>query len=53
MRAGAGGGDTILEAFKPGTAPPDNYAIMGYGGGEAVAVSPEAERAVRTGGGLY
>jgi penicillin-binding protein 1A len=52
MRASPGG-DTILEAFKPGTAPPDNYAIMGYGGGEAVAVTPEAERAVRAGGGLY
>jgi penicillin-binding protein 1A len=54
MRAGSGGGgDAILEAFKPGTAPPDNYAIMGYGG-EAMAVTPEAERAVRAGtGGLY
>ena len=30
MRAGQGdGGKTILEAFKPGTGPPDNYAVMG------------------------
>src|ERR1700686_2295367 len=30
MRAGPGdGGRTILEAFKPGTAPPDNYAAIG------------------------
>ena len=30
MRAGPGdGGRTILEAFKPGTAPPDNYAVIG------------------------
>ena len=30
MRAGPGdGGKTILEAFKPGTAPPDNYSVIG------------------------
>ena len=30
MRAGPGdGGGTILEAFKPGTAPPDNYSAIG------------------------
>jgi penicillin-binding protein 1A len=30
MRAGSGqGGGTILEAFKPGTAPPDNYSVIG------------------------
>src|SRR5260370_10232732 len=30
MRAGPGeGGRTILEAFKPGTAPPDNYSWIG------------------------
>ena len=30
MRVGPGeGGRTILEAFKPGTAPPDNYAAIG------------------------
>src|SRR5215218_2687583 len=46
------GGGAILEAFKPGTGPPENYAVIGgYGGGP---VSPEAERAVSVGtGGLY
>jgi penicillin-binding protein 1A len=29
MRAGGGEGRVILEAFKPGTAPPDNYAAYG------------------------
>ncbi|UFX48639.1 penicillin-binding protein 1A [Bradyrhizobium sp. 41S5] len=30
MRAGPGdSGNTILEAFKPGTAPPDNYSVIG------------------------
>ncbi len=46
----------ILEAFKPGTAPPSTYSIIGYQDtmGQPVAVSPEADRAVATGtGGLY
>ena len=35
IRAGSGeGGGTILEAFKPGTAPPDTYTVIG---GEATA----------------
>src|SRR3954453_15372964 len=55
IAAGSSGG--ILEAFKPGTAPPDNYPIVGYEGqGEArpsfFGVSPEADRAVSRGG-LY
>jgi penicillin-binding protein 1A len=34
MRAGPGTtGGVILEAFKPGTAPPDSYSVIGYGGG--------------------
>ncbi|HEY7384811.1 MAG TPA: penicillin-binding protein 1A [Beijerinckiaceae bacterium] len=57
LRAGSGegGGDTILEAFKPGTAPPDSYSIVGgYGEGGAIAVTPEAQRSVGVGtGGLY
>jgi penicillin-binding protein 1A len=54
MRAGSGeGGGAILEAFKPGTGPPDSYAVMGYGGGGG-GVSAEADRAVTVGtGGLY
>ena len=54
----------ILEAFKPGTAPPDNYAVVGYGnsgdrrwpphGRSLRHVPPDADRAVRSGtGGLY
>jgi len=31
MRAGPGAEKVILEAFKPGTAPPDNYSVIGYG----------------------
>ena len=46
----------ILEAFKPGTAPPDSYSVIGTEAastGGAMSVSPDsAERAVR-GGGLY
>lgn len=52
LRAGPGENRVILEAFKPGTAPPDSYSVIGFGaGGE---VTPEAERAVGAGtGGLY
>ncbi len=47
------GGDTILEAFKPGTAPPDTYAVIGDGVPGGAAVS-DADRAVGSGtGGLY
>ena len=31
VRAGPGDPKVILEAFKPGTAPPDNGAVVGYG----------------------
>jgi penicillin-binding protein 1A len=44
------GSRTIIEAFKPGTSPPDNYASAIIG--DPVGVTPEADRAVR-GGGLY
>lgn len=67
MRAGSGEGNTILEAFKPGTAPPDSYSVVGFGadgqpigagGGISVGpngrASPDAQRAIGTGtGGLY
>jgi penicillin-binding protein 1A len=56
MRAGPGDQRVILEAFKPGTAPPDNYSIIGVtdADGRPLGVSPEADRAVRAGtGGLY
>ena len=46
----------ILEAFKPGTAPPSTYSIIGYQDsmGIPTSVSPEADRALSSGtGGLY
>jgi penicillin-binding protein 1A len=44
----------ILEAFKPGTAPPDSGALVSMTG-DGSGASPDADRAVRTGvtGGLY
>ena len=56
LRAQPGDPDVILEAFKPGTAPPTTYSIIGYQDtmGIPETVSPEADRAVATGtGGLY
>ena len=56
MRAQAGGAATIMEAFKPGTGPPDTYSIIGQtdANGQPLTVSPEADRAVTSGtGGLY
>jgi len=55
MRVGPGAeGRVILEAFKPGTAPPDNYSVIGVtdADGRPLGVSPEADRGVRTGSGL-
>ena len=46
MRAGPGSQGAILEAFKPGTAPPDGNLYAGADGAP-VAVSPEADRAVQ------
>ncbi len=58
MRAGPGDQRVILEAFKPGTAPPDGYSVIGVtdAEGRPLMVSPEADSMVRsrTGtGGLY
>jgi penicillin-binding protein 1A len=67
QRAGPNSEKVILEAFKPGTAPPDNYSVVGYGNDPQqqdqapgrgppgfFRVSPDADRAVRSGtGGLY
>jgi penicillin-binding protein 1A len=52
MRAGPGDQRVILEAFKPGTAPPDNYSVIGVvdADGRPLGVSPEADRAVRSSG---
>jgi penicillin-binding protein 1A len=60
MRAGPGTQKVILEAFKPGTAPPDSYSVIGYG--EQDPYAPQAQRderlmplpTIRSGtGGLY
>jgi penicillin-binding protein 1A len=57
LRAGPGNGQAILEAFKPGTAPPDNYSVIGVSGTDGQpygGATIEGERTVRTGtGGLY
>jgi len=55
LRAGAGEGNVILEAFKPGTAPPDSYAIIGYGANpDGELVPQEALQSIGEGtGGLY
>ncbi len=65
QRAGPDAQRVILEAFKPGTAPPDSYSVVGYGDGadpEAPrrappffsTVPPDSGRAIRSGtGGLY
>ncbi|MGD9768569.1 MAG: penicillin-binding protein 1A [Pseudolabrys sp.] len=59
MRAGPETAKAILEAFKPGTAPPDNYSVVGYGDGTGAPggggyIPPDADRAIRSGtGGLY
>ncbi len=58
MRSGPGGGG-ILEAFKPGTAPPDNYSVIGVadadGGRERPLMAPpDAGSIMRPGtGGLW
>ncbi|WP_310622116.1 penicillin-binding protein 1A [Flexibacterium corallicola] len=56
LRADAGDAGTILEAFKPGTMPPDSYSIIGFEDeiGVYTDISPEAGEAVMSGtGGLY
>ena len=58
MRAGPGDPKIILEAFKPGTAPPDSYSVIGADTANGAPVPPgtvpDAGSAVRTGtGGLY
>lgn len=54
----ASGAGAFLEAFKPGTAPPDSYSVMGVSGDGGLrnggSVSPDAQRGVGAGtGGLY
>lgn len=59
LLAKAGGAGVIMEGFKPGTAPPDRYSVIGFedgaiSGAIRSGISPSAERAVIGGtGGLY
>ncbi|TPQ41192.1 penicillin-binding protein [Bradyrhizobium guangdongense] len=58
MRAGPGEtGGTILEAFKPGTAPPDNYSVIGVADADGrlpQQAPPDSGFFMRPGtGGLY
>jgi penicillin-binding protein 1A len=56
LRAGPETQQAILEAFKPGTAPPDANSVIGVTNAESgpFAVTPEVDRAVQSGrGGLY
>jgi penicillin-binding protein 1A len=61
MRAGPESGRTILEAFKPGTAPPDNYSVIGVADADSgrtlmmpQGTSPDAGSIMRPGtGSLY
>ena len=48
------GGGSILEAFKPGTAPPDTYSVIGDATSRGAAHAPDVDRSVGSGtGGLY
>ena len=58
MRAAEGEAGVIMEAFKPGTGPADTYWVIGMGeegmGEYGDAISPQANKAIATGGGgLY
>jgi penicillin-binding protein 1A len=61
MRAGPDTQRAILEAFKPGTAPPDSYSVVGNSDNPGLppppqpyGVPPDSDRAIRNGtGGLY
>ena len=48
------GSGSILEAFKPGTAPPDTYSVIGDATSRGAATAPDVDRSVGSGtGGLY
>jgi penicillin-binding protein 1A len=56
LRAPQGASGTIMEAFKPGTAPPDSYSVIGYtdSSGQPITVLPDRDRSVISGtGGVY
>ncbi|MDQ2953907.1 MAG: penicillin-binding protein, partial [Pseudomonadota bacterium] len=58
LRASPGAEKVILEAFKPGTAPPDSASIIGYGESEGHMDDPIERRPMAipsfgSGRGLY
>ncbi len=57
LQARAGDTGTIMEAFKPGTAPPDAFSVIGFAediATDRLSVSPDANRAIISGtGGLF
>lgn len=56
LKASPGEGEVIMEAFKPGTTPPDSYSVIGFTDemGKPLVVDPESDRALGSGtGGLY
>lgn len=57
LETSATGEGVIMEAFKPGTAPPTVFSVIGFEdmvGASNLTVSPEANRALTSGtGGLY
>ena len=58
MAAMEGEPDTIMEAFKPGTGPADNFNVIGMDGSmsqeDILKASPQAQQAITGGGGgLY
>jgi penicillin-binding protein 1A len=57
LETSASGDGVILEAFKPGTAPPTVFSVIGFEdmvGSQNLTVSPDANRAILSGtGGLY
>lgn len=56
LRASGAGGNTILEAFRPGQSPPDTLQIIGFTDqmGRPTTVAPAVDRQIGSGtGGLY
>jgi penicillin-binding protein 1A len=48
------GGNVILEAFKPGTRPPDSYSVIGITTGDGTTFKRDEDRSLTSGtGGLY
>ena len=57
LLADAGSEGVIMEAFKPGTSPPDIFSVIGFADDMIrgqIAITPDANRALKDGtGGLY